>query len=95
MLFSLILALAHVWHFVRVTVGGPLFGYVCGKLTTFWLSRIFNDAITEITITLAATYVTFYVGKISKIISCVSVLSLKAHKSGFEREKCCEQNFNF
>ncbi|XP_074660935.1 sperm-specific sodium:proton exchanger-like [Tubulanus polymorphus] len=43
--------------------GGPLYGLVMGKLTTFWLSKIFNDAITEITVTLSVTYVIFYTGE--------------------------------
>lgn len=52
-----------VLKFVRITVGGPAFGFLMSKITILWLSNIFNDAITEITITLAATYVTFYIGE--------------------------------
>ncbi|XP_014671188.1 PREDICTED: sodium/hydrogen exchanger 10-like [Priapulus caudatus] len=52
-----------VLKFVRIAIGGPVFGFIMSKITIFWLSNIFNDAITEITITLAATYVTFYVGE--------------------------------
>jgi sodium/hydrogen exchanger 10/11 len=33
------------------------------KITIFWLSRVFNDALVEITITLASTYITFYIGE--------------------------------
>lgn len=44
-------------------MGGPVFGYVMAKLTIFWLSRVFNDALVEITITLASTYITYYVGE--------------------------------
>ena len=47
---------------MRVAFGGPLWGYFMGKLTILWLVNIFNDALTEITITLASTYVTFYIG---------------------------------
>lgn len=32
------------------------------RLTIWWLSRVFNDAVVEITITLASTYFTYYVG---------------------------------
>jgi len=51
-------------HFALVTLGGPLLGFVMGKLTTLWLVNIFNDAITEITITLCSTYITFYIGEV-------------------------------
>lgn len=40
---------------------GPLFGLMMGYITIFWLVNIFNDALAEITITLASTYVTFYI----------------------------------
>ncbi|XP_033751585.1 sodium/hydrogen exchanger 10-like isoform X2 [Pecten maximus] len=53
-----------VWEFVRVAVGGPLWGYLMAKITLFCLSRIFNDALTEITITLASTYITYYMGEV-------------------------------
>lgn len=53
-----------VWEFVRVAVGGPLWGFLMAKITLYCLSHIFNDALTEITITLASTYITFYMGEV-------------------------------
>ncbi|XP_077994372.1 sperm-specific sodium:proton exchanger-like [Glandiceps talaboti] len=62
-------------YFVRVAFGGPIFGYIMARLTTLWLSYIFNDALTEITITLASTYITFYIGegvlKVSGVLAVV------------------------
>ena len=58
-----ILALEIFVYFIRVAFGGPLFGYIMAKLTIFWLSRVFNDALVEITITLASAYMTFYIGE--------------------------------
>lgn len=49
--------------FLQVALGGPLWGFVTAKITLFCLSRVFNDALVEITITLASTYLTFYIGK--------------------------------
>ncbi len=49
-------------YLIQVGLGGPLFGYVMARLTIWWLSRVFNDAVVEITITLASTYFTYYVG---------------------------------
>ncbi|XP_071957219.1 sperm-specific sodium:proton exchanger-like isoform X2 [Antedon mediterranea] len=62
-------------YFIRVALGGPAFGFLMAKFTTFWLSRIFNDALVEITITLASTYLTFYIGesvlKVSGVLAVV------------------------
>ncbi|CAH1803170.1 unnamed protein product [Owenia fusiformis] len=64
-----------LFEFLQVALGGPAFGLVMGKLTTYWLSKIFNDALTEITITLASTYVTYYIGeqflKVSGVLAVV------------------------
>ncbi|XP_053385039.1 sodium/hydrogen exchanger 10-like isoform X1 [Mercenaria mercenaria] len=50
-----------VVYFIQVAIGGPFVGFIMAKITLFCLSRIFNDAIAEITITLASTYITYYV----------------------------------
>lgn len=36
---------------------------MAGRVTVFWLQHVFNDALVEITITLASTYLTFYIGE--------------------------------
>ncbi|XP_033119377.1 sodium/hydrogen exchanger 10-like [Anneissia japonica] len=64
-------------YFIRVALGGPAFGFLMAKFTTFWLSRIFNDALAEITITLASTYLTFYIGEsIIKVSGVLAVVVL-------------------
>ena len=64
-----------VLQFMQVALGGTAWGMLTGKVTTVWLSHIFNDAMVEITITLAATYVTFYLGesvlKVSGVLAVV------------------------
>lgn len=30
--------------FLRIAVGGPIFGYIAAKIAIFCLARIFNDA---------------------------------------------------
>ena len=47
---------------IRVALGGPLFGYIMARLAIFWLSRVFNNAVVEITITMASAYITYYIG---------------------------------
>lgn len=66
-----------VLYFLQVAALGPLWGYIMAKITLFCLSRVFNDALIEITITLASTYMTYYIGKLlprSNIICVIKVL---------------------
>jgi sodium/hydrogen exchanger 10/11 len=49
--------------FCRITIGGPVFGWLMAKLSIFCLSRIFNDAAVEVSITLVAAYLTYYIGE--------------------------------
>ncbi|XP_078670954.1 sperm-specific sodium:proton exchanger-like isoform X2 [Branchiostoma floridae x Branchiostoma belcheri] len=61
---------------VKVMIGGPAFGFFMSKLTSFWLANIFNDALTEITITLASTYITFYVAEVLGVSGVLAVVIL-------------------
>lgn len=73
--FSPFLATEIGLYFPRVALGGFFFGLVAGRVTVFWLQHVFNDALVEITITLASTYLTFYIGEevlgISGVIAVV------------------------
>ncbi|XP_032894450.1 sodium/hydrogen exchanger 10-like [Amblyraja radiata] len=59
----------------------PIFGYAMSKITMFGLTYIFNDGLTEITISLALTYVTFYTSKhvliFTKFIHKISIPHMK------------------
>jgi len=57
------LALHVLQKFCQITLGGPAFGFFMAKIAVFCLSRIFNDATVEITITLVAAYLTYYIGE--------------------------------
>lgn len=48
---------------VLTVSGGPLLGFVVGKVAAFIIRSISNDSISEICITMAATYLTFYIGE--------------------------------
>lgn len=78
-------------YFLRMSVGGPALGFVFAKLTTLWLVHIFNDAVTEITITLASTYLTFYVVEVwcgmSGVMAVVVLgLTLSAERTSISPE---------
>ena len=55
------LALQIFVRFIRVALGGPFLGYLVSRVVILWLTHVFNDGLVESTITLAATYITFYI----------------------------------
>lgn len=63
-------------YFVQVALGGPLFGWVAGKVVIFWLSHVFNDYLIEISITLVSTYLTYYIGE--EVLQVSGVLAVVA-----------------
>lgn len=52
-----------VLEFVRVALGGALVGIFFGWLTIRWVKKVFNDALIEITVIVAAAYLTFFVAE--------------------------------
>ena len=48
-------------EFFRVVVGGILVGVIIGGVTINWVRRVFNEALVEISVIIAAAYMTFYV----------------------------------
>ena len=50
-----------VGKFVKLAACSPLFGYAVGMAVVFFLYRVINDAMTEITTVLAAVYAVYYV----------------------------------
>ncbi|ACF14274.1 cyclic nucleotide-binding protein [Chloroherpeton thalassium ATCC 35110] len=50
-------------NFSWVAFGGTILGLIIAGLTIWWLRHVFNDALVEITLTVAAAYLTFYVSE--------------------------------
>eukprot|EP00668_Euglena_longa_P013967 GGOE01017921.1.p1 GENE.GGOE01017921.1~~GGOE01017921.1.p1 ORF type:complete len:1164 (-),score=272.01 GGOE01017921.1:276-3608(-) len=70
------LALSSNW-FTRagwLLAGGPIFGWLCGRCTTFILRRSFNDALVEATATLAGAFLCYYIAEV--FLDCSGVLSI-------------------
>ena len=91
LLHSLATALEIFTYFVKVAFGGPAFGYLMAKITIFWLSHVFNDALVEITITLASTYITFYIGEglfqVSGVLAVVTLgIELNSRRTSISPE---------
>lgn len=75
----------------RMVFGGPSFGMLCGKVIVMWISHIYNDALAEITITLATAYVVYYIAEIflgiSGVLAVVFLgLEVSKHKTCISAE---------
>eukprot|EP01065_Artemidia_motanka_P005821 TRINITY_DN1281_c0_g2_i2.p1 TRINITY_DN1281_c0_g2~~TRINITY_DN1281_c0_g2_i2.p1 ORF type:complete len:1553 (+),score=505.99 TRINITY_DN1281_c0_g2_i2:43-4701(+) len=72
-------------EFCRVSFGGAGLGTLFGAITIFSLNRVFNDALIEVTLTLVAAYVTFFVCegmfKVSGVLGVVACGCLMSHHS--------------
>ena len=67
----------HMFIFVlKIIICGPLVGIGMARVTLFLLSHVYNDALVEITLTLASTYITFYIGEHFEISGVLAVLIL-------------------
>jgi NhaP-type Na+/H+ or K+/H+ antiporter len=49
--------------FLKVAIGGILFGLIMARLVMFWLKKVFNDAMVEIIVLLASAYLTFFIAE--------------------------------
>ena len=49
--------------FIKMSVGGASFGLIFAFLVVQWLRMVFNDPLTEITITLSAAYLCFFISE--------------------------------
>lgn len=50
-------------EFLRVAIGGTVVGIAIGYIIIAWVKKVFNDALVEITVIVAAAYLTFYVAE--------------------------------
>ncbi|XP_017578946.1 sodium/hydrogen exchanger 7-like [Pygocentrus nattereri] len=59
---------------VLKVLGSPLIGFIMSKIVTFWLSHVFDDGLIEITISLAMTYISFYLAQWLDMSGVIAVL---------------------
>ena len=60
--------------FLKVALGGALFGLIMARLVMLWLKSVFNDALVEIVVLLASAYLTFFIAE--DILHISGVLAL-------------------
>lgn len=78
-------------YFPRVAFGGMALGLVAGKIIVFWLQRVFNDAMVEISVTLSSTYLIFYIGEevlgVSGVLAVVMLgIEINQHRTSISPE---------
>jgi len=52
-----------VLQFLKVALGGTATGLIFGYIAISWVKKVFNDAMIEITVIIAAAYLTFFVAE--------------------------------
>eukprot|EP01060_Flectonema_neradi_P026043 TRINITY_DN3489_c0_g1_i1.p1 TRINITY_DN3489_c0_g1~~TRINITY_DN3489_c0_g1_i1.p1 ORF type:complete len:1104 (+),score=189.70 TRINITY_DN3489_c0_g1_i1:72-3314(+) len=80
-----------ILELIKVAVGGPIVGLVIGMIAEWSLSKIFNDALVEIAVTLAAAYLTFFIAEgflhVSGVLALVTLgLWLSHHRQAISPE---------
>ncbi|KAG6544478.1 hypothetical protein Mapa_014116 [Marchantia paleacea] len=75
-----------IQFFSQVALGAVALGLAFGLVTVFWIGRVFNDAIIEITLTLAASYMAFFVAEMEAQVSGVlTVMTVGMFFAAFAR----------
>lgn len=83
-------------EFLRVAIGGIGVGLVVGWITLRWLKGVFNDAMVEISVVVAAAYITFYVAEHFLHVSGVlALVALGLLVGGFGRSSISPQVEHF
>ncbi|MGE0089534.1 MAG: cation:proton antiporter [Bacteroidales bacterium] len=52
-----------LFEFFKVSLGGALVGLTIAWITIMWVKKVFNDALVEISILIAAAYITFFIAE--------------------------------
>ena len=80
-----------IFELIKVAAGGPILGLVVGMIAEWCLSKIFNDALVEIAVTLAAAYLTFFIAEgflhVSGVLALVALgIWLSHHRQAISPE---------
>ncbi|BBN12428.1 Na+:H+ antiporter [Marchantia polymorpha subsp. ruderalis] len=75
-----------VQFFSQVALGAVALGLAFGLVTVLWIGRVFNDVIVEITLTLTASYLAFFVAEMEAHVSGVlTVMTVGMFFAAFAR----------
>lgn len=52
-----------VFDFFRMSIGGPIWGFIIGFLVSYWLKRIIRDTTLSVAITFMGSYLCFFIAE--------------------------------
>eukprot|EP00210_Caulerpa_lentillifera_P006651 g6354.t1 len=77
-----------VEFFFQLAFGGPAIGILFGLAATFWIQYIYNDLLTEISLTLVSAYLTFYVAEdVAEVSGVLAVVALGLFMGSFAKDR--------
>lgn len=77
-----------IGFFLQLALGGPALGVLFGIVATFWIQYIYNDLLTEISVTLVTAYLTFYVAEdVAEVSGVLAVVSLGLFMGSFAKDR--------
>lgn len=83
-------------EFLRVSFGGVGIGLLIGWIVLKWIKKVFNDAMVEISVVVAAAYITFYIAEHFMHVSGVlALVALGLMIGGFGRSSISPQVEHF
>ncbi len=62
--------------FVQIAIGGPIFGWIMGRITIFLMNYVFNDPPVEISATIVTAYITYWLSEVVLGVSGVMAVVL-------------------
>eukprot|EP00755_Sulcionema_specki_P032565 Sspe_Gene.99001::Locus_72415_Transcript_1_1_Confidence_1.000_Length_4617::g.99001::m.99001 len=80
-----------LWQFIKISLGGPAIGLIAAFLSELILTRVFNDPLIEVSLTVAVAYITFFLAEgwlhVSGVLALVILgLYLSMHRQCFSPE---------
>lgn len=85
-----------ILEFLRVALGGVGTGLIIGFIVLRWIKGVFNDAMVEISVVVAAAYITFYIAEHFMHVSGVlALVALGLMIGGFGRSSISPQVEHF
>lgn len=83
-------------EFLRVALGGVGTGLIIGIIVLRWIRGVFNDAMVEISVVVAAAYITFYIAEhFLKVSGVLALVALGLMVGGFGRSSISPQVEHF
>ena len=82
-------------EFCRVSFGGILVGAIIGKIVLEWVKKVFNDAMVEISVVVAAAYLTFYIAASFHVSEVLALVALGLIIGGVGRSSISPQVEHF